>query len=1733
MRRSVKFLVLLLFVFFSEVKFTYAQHLFGNEWINDYNLTYFKIKIVKDGLYKIDYSALQSIGLNTALGNQLVIYGRGEEVPLYVSSTGLLSSSDYLLFYAKANDGWLDSFLFDNPSKDHFNPMYSMFSDTAAYYIAAVPGVHKRVSLYNNNQSIQQAETYCWYESVYEDHSSYSGGLSVPFTNSAKVSPSTFDAGEGYFGLYFNSNYSYALNTPDLFSSNNLLTASSIVYTASTRVLPNNLGVDINGAYSFPQGQINFNTIQVNKFSSNNIPVSSLSNGSNTFNFSINSGGSYNAVSIIKLRYPRAYSFNGLSNVQFDVPLNGSPYANKHLVSSGFNNMNSDVYLWDFDANILLKQNYINGLQGFDFDLPSSTFSSRHLMVCSATQINTVSTFVPIKFIDYSKPANQGNFIIVSHKGLKTVYQGKNMIVEYASYRNDIAGGGYDTLTVDIDQLYEQFAYGVSKHPLAIRNFANYVETYFSKPRPYYILLIGKGQIYSATRKNVVRNKLNAIPTFGNPGSDELLTAWQHDNFSHIAISRLSVYTPREIQTYLDKLQLYERQQRENSGTGEQNVLNKDWMKQVIHLSGGSDIYQQQLFDGYLNTMYANPLAEPMKVIIEDTSFGANVHVFKKSSAAPVQMSSSAQLDSLINSGVSIINFFGHSAFSTLEFAIDNPGSYKNYGKFPLMISNGCFTGNLFEDPANDPNHQRGLSERFVVPDTTSSPNIGAIAYLSTSDLGISTGLNYFTNTLYQEISRKNYGNTLGECIRITRDSLLRNQNINSQDIIIAAEQMLLNGDPAIRINPHAEADYTIDSTLMRLNPRNITFEQGGQFHLLFDVRNIGKYKKDSVDILVLRYFPKADMSPGSVPTLIQQLRIATPTYNHSFDIAINTEPERALGINKISLIIDPQNKLSEIDENNNQASLSFSVSSLDILPVFPYPYAIVGDTTNFNLKASSVEANAPSRYYRIESDTTALFNSPLKQSNYIRQVGGVLQWKGAIKKWMDSTVYYWRVAVDTLYGNHQLNWHNSSFTYIKGSSAGWDQSHFYEFKNDVFTTESLEADRVFHYADNIRKMKVRDFGNGTSDQVAAYLDYQKMNNGGSCIPYGVYGGPSPAYGGFNIAVLDSLTGTPFLSNYPNIQQGDYNCSGNQTLNVFQFLTNGYLTANTWGSYSPFNTATSIAQQQSYLSNFISNYVPDGAYVLLYSINTFNPAGFDPSLRSTLHSLLGTTVLDTMSASRTYVYFGRKGGHGYPVHEVQAGMPGGLIDTSFQFYGNWFQGAVTSTIIGPAQNWSSLHWRYKAYETPNTDVDLLEVIGIDTSGLETIVYSNSTSNTADINLGFINASQYPQLKLRLTSKDTIHRTPTQLQYWRVNYSPLPDVALDKNGGQMVHKDTLQRGDPFVMKWLVRNVSAANFDTLRIKYTLIKANNQQDVFYQTYRKIPINDTLWAYLKLNSMNLIGLNTLLIELNPSNCNYFTKQEQHHFNNIAKLNFFVSKDNVNPILDVTFDRQRILDGDIVSPHPEIEVKLNDENLFLVLDSINVLNAWLKSPNSTSYVQQTVSNSGLIFYPAQKGAKTNTARLKLNPNLNQDGEYKLKVQGVDRSGNLAGDLSYEISFNVITNSSITQVMNYPNPFTTSTKFVFTLTGSVLPDYFKIQIFNVSGKMVRELTLNELGMNLHIGRNISSYSWDGTDQYGDVLANGVYFYRVVTKKDGMNMDILSSGADAYFKSGFGKMYIMR
>jgi flagellar hook assembly protein FlgD len=230
------------------------------------------------------------------------------------------------------------------------------------------------------------------------------------------------------------------------------------------------------------------------------------------------------------------------------------------------------------------------------------------------------------------------------------------------------------------------------------------------------------------------------------------------------------------------------------------------------------------------------------------------------------------------------------------------------------------------------------------------------------------------------------------------------------------------------------------------------------------------------------------------------------------------------------------------------------------------------------------------------------------------------------------------------------------------------------------------------------------------------------------------------------------------------------------------------------------------------------------------------------------------------------------------------------------------------------------------------------------------------------------------------------------------------------------------------------------------------------------------------------------------------------------------------------------ILNGDIVNPTSEILITLKDDNPFLLMsedaDTSN-FGIFLTDPSGEQNRIPFIDNNGnqiLQWIPADES----NLKFKIiyNANFEEEGEYELMIQGTDKSGNLSGDLEYRGKFDVILASTITHMMNYPNPFSTSTRFVFTLTGNQPPDELIIQIMTVTGRIVREITESEIGP-IRIGRNISEYAWDGRDEFGDQLANGGYLYRVKAQIDGESIEHRSSGADKHFKKSWGKMYLMR
>lgn len=92
---------------------------------------------------------------------------------------------------------------------------------------------------------------------------------------------------------------------------------------------------------------------------------------------------------------------------------------------------------------------------------------------------------------------------------------------------------------------------------------------------------------------------------------------------------------------------------------------------------------------------------------------------------------------------------------------------------------------------------------------------------------------------------------------------------------------------------------------------------------------------------------------------------------------------------------------------------------------------------------------------------------------------------------------------------------------------------------------------------------------------------------------------------------------------------------------------------------------------------------------------------------------------------------------------------------------------------------------------------------------------------------------------------------------------------------------------------------------------------------------------------------------------------------------------------------------------------------------------------------------------------------------------------------------------------ALEHVLNYPNPFTTRTEFLFEHNQPCNSLDVQVQIFTVSGKLVK--TINETVLS-HGFRN-EPIAWDGLDDYGQKIGRGVYLYNLkVSTPDGQKAE---------------------
>jgi hypothetical protein len=1684
---------------------------YGNEWIN-YAQDYYSFKITNTGIYHIDANALNASGIpvSSINANQFQIFARQREIPLYVNDggDGVLNGTDYIEFYAQKNDGWLDSVLYKNPYKMG-NPGYSLYNDTIQYFLTwNTVGTGKRFSVETDvNYPSYIPSNFVLSKTIFAPNTAYLDGY-----KEAGSSSSFFVDGEGYGITALNgagggasytqsfstSNFYVGADAPDLHLLVNVMSNAS----ADNVSVNHHLRLTFAGNQILDQTFTGYQQIQVNNYYPNSWITGASTNLKMDIIDDLGAATDFQSMTYAELNYPHALAFSGESYVELYVPFNASQ-SKTRLDLTGISGTNLIAYVV---GNAPKKIPVVSGATNYLL-IPNDPGGSTQKVILTSTFFSVpIAQLSPVngtaKFTDFSALNYENALIMVYNKLLLSASQ------DYKTYRESPAGGSYNVVFANIDELYQQFGGGIDKHILSIRRFAHFAYNK-STLKPLGLFLMGKGVSTIGHRTDQSSYTLCLIPSFGYPSSDVCILNNMEGNqlAPIIPIGRIAVKTNQELTDYLNKVKENVLQQDPYSVY---NTPNKDWQKQILHFGGGTGASQQSQLKGYL---------EQMAQIATHEYFGGNVQAFYKTTSSPFDPATLESIRQRLQNGVSLVTFFDHATSDGFEINIDEPENWNNSGKYPLILGNACYTGDIFHGGTI-----LSTSEKFV-----EVPNEGAIAFLSASTLGFAPYLFYFSREFYRQFSLLNYGETLGQQIKNTID-VVENMTLN-QIMETTCTQMILNGDPMVRLNPHNRPEIELLETNVSFLPTNIDLSTQ-YISVQVIVTNLGKSITDSVYVSLTRDFP------GLVADSVYQKILPRLDYKDTLLFTLPLQPNVSLGANIFTITVDLPSVIPEqYDEfTNNKVVKTLYISIDGILPVLPYDFAVVPNDS-VTVKASTVNPFASINTYRFEIDTTDLFNSPEHRFSLKNEIGGVktvkpTEWFSAVSGYpkplvcTDSTVYFWRVA---LLNSSTPLWHEQSFQYIVGKE-GWGQDHFFQFKKNEFISVNynrIERKREFSPLLKHVSCDVYDHANSYDEYGATwwFID-QNLQEYALC-------GLSPD---LYVAVVDPATFIPWGTRHfntttstwenPSHNFGNANDNGACRDRVERFFTFHQ------------NVPSSLAAFESMI-----NAIPDSFYVLIYTPVTAAYSYWQPSTYNLFTNVLHSDSIYAGRPDQAFIFFGKKGtntlnkemvaqyNHQY-LHLV-APMPGSI-----------YSGVENSTVIGPSAQWKNVYWKQDPSEPTPGDSTILRITAMDANYSSVFsIDTTFTRNDSLLNLeALIDHTNYPFIRLSALYKDTATFTPAQIDRWHVLYGQLPEAAIDASNGYYwtFTQDSVQEGQTGEFAVDIKNIGKVDMDSLLVNYWILDANQiKHPVPYARQDSLRVGQTFRDTVSFSTAGLNGLNSFWIEVNPyvNGSNVITDQpEQFHFNNIAQIKFNIKNDNKNPILDVTFDGVHILDKDIVSPKSQIVVSLKDDNPFLLMNQIadtSLFGIYLKDPNGVQTRIPFVNSSGqqiLQWIPASNSY--NKFKIIYNANFEKDGIYTLSVQGSDKSGNLSGDFDYQISFEIIHESSITYLMNYPNPFSTSTRFVFTLTGETVPDHMIIQIMTMTGKVVREITQAELGP-IRIGKNVSQYALDGRDEFGDLLANGVYLYRVLTDLNNDAIKHRDSGADKYFKKEFGKMYLMR
>lgn len=205
---------------------------------------------------------------------------------------------------------------------------------------------------------------------------------------------------------------------------------------------------------------------------------------------------------------------------------------------------------------------------------------------------------------------------------------------------------------------------------------------------------------------------------------------------------------------------------------------------------------------------------------------------------------------------------------------------------------------------------------------------------------------------------------------------------------------------------------------------------------------------------------------------------------------------------------------------------------------------------------------------------------------------------------------------------------------------------------------------------------------------------------------------------------------------------------------------------------------------------------------------------------------------------------------------------------------------------------------------------------------------------------------------------------------------------------------------------------------------------------------------------------------------------------------------DKQGPDIEIYMNDQDFVPGGITNEDPELYAILEDSS------GINVSGAGI-GHDLVMVLDNNLQDKRVLnrYYNAEKDSYRK-GEVRYQMSGLEKGQHELMLKAWDINDNSS---TARIEFTVAESEQlqINKVLNYPNPFTENTAFYFEHNHPGTSLSVLIQIFTISGKLVKTIQRQIQTDGFRAG----PIHWNGMDDFGDKIGKGVYLYKIKIRSD--------------------------